>query len=185
MRVDRLTEPAALLTLAETKAHLRVDGTTEDTQITALIASATQRVEAYLGRSLMSRNLSLVLDAFPEGTIAIPLPPCISLTDVKYIDTAGTQQTLAASAYILSVPSGPKAQRARIAPVTTWPATKAVMDAVKITYAAGYSTVPDVIKEGVLLIVGALYNHRGDETTEDAADLSAAYHLLEPWKVFL
>lgn len=185
MRVDRLTTPAAWLTLAEAKAHVRVDITDDDTYITSLITAATDRAETYLVRALMPRDLALVLDAFPADIIDVPRPPFISLTHIKYTDTAGTLQTLASSSYTVSIPSGPQASRARIAPVTTWPTTKGAMDAVTVTFRAGYTdaaSVPMPIKQGVLMVLAALYEHRGDDP--ERADLTAAYHLLDPFKVY-
>lgn len=185
MRVDRLSEPAALITVDTALSHLRrSDGDSEGWYIESLIGAATARAEAYLFRPLMPRALALVLDAFPEGTIELPQPPCISVTSVQYLDAGGTLQTLPPSDYIVSLPTGPKALRARVAPVTSWPTTKAVMDAVTITYTAGYSTIPTVITQAVLMLIAALDLHRGDDTTDESPDLRAVYHLLEPFKVF-
>jgi hypothetical protein len=38
-----------MITLAEAKTHIRVDGTDSDTEITAMIATAKAHVENYLG----------------------------------------------------------------------------------------------------------------------------------------
>lgn len=170
MRIDRLTEPAALLMTAAGKDHLRYELTDEDAYIDSLIAAATQRAEVYLARALVARDLKLVLDAFPGGaddTIELPHPPCISITSLKYLDSAGALQTLPASSYTTSIPSAPQASRARIAPVTEWPTTQSdTMDTVRVEFKAGYSssaTVPAAIKQAILLIVAALFEHRGDD----------------------
>lgn len=53
------------LTLAEAKAHLRVDFVEDDTLISALIVAARQRAEVITRRALITQSWQLVLDAFP------------------------------------------------------------------------------------------------------------------------
>lgn len=97
-----------------------------------------------LGRALLTQSWRLVLDAFtPE--IRIPLPPVQSVTAITYVDAAGATQTLAPEAYRLAGET--------IKPVTRWPSTAAVLDAVSITFVAGYATGAEVPQDLRALLI--------------------------------
>lgn len=133
------------------------------------IRDATQRLQEYLGRSLMTQTLTLRLDAFPGGCSAIelPRPPVQSISWVKYLDAAGVEQILDAGLYQLD----PYSDRPRLAPVHggTWPTALADLNAVRIQYLAGYATaeaVPPVILTALFNLVGALYHYRAVDDQE-------------------
>src|SRR5262245_61208300 len=92
------------LTLAETKEHLRVDITDEDTLIGLHIEAATSFIEKFLGRALVTQTWEMAIDQFPtdgKKTIAIPLPPLQSVTSIKYDDTGNVERTLSGSGYMV------------------------------------------------------------------------------------
>jgi uncharacterized phiE125 gp8 family phage protein len=63
---------AAPVSLAEAKAHLRVDFDDEDALISGLIDAATQHLDGWsgvLGRALMPQTWEMSLDRFPAGAI--------------------------------------------------------------------------------------------------------------------
>lgn len=186
MALKVITPPAAEpLTLAEAKAHLRVDGIDEDSYITALIVAARQGAESVTGRALMTQTLELAMDAFPD-LISIPRPPLASITSITYVDEDGVTQTLAPSAYAVNS----HAQPAAIAPVygTAWPATRAQANAVLVRYVAGYATAADVpqeIKQWMLLRIGMLFENR--ESVAAGVQFSAlpfVDSLLDPYRVW-
>lgn len=168
------------VTLTEAKLHLRVETsvTTEDNWITASIQAAREVVETVTNRALISQTVVLKLQRFPSGIpIWLPRPPLISISSVAYIDANGTSQPWAATTgYDLAQPSGPKATYARIYPAygTQYPQTRDQMEAVTITYLAGYANaaaVPQGIKNAMLLLIGHWYANReavnvGNITTE-------------------
>ena len=156
------TEPIAL---ADAKAHLRVDGTDEDSYITSLIVAAREGAEHLTGRALMPQTLELALDEFCD-IVKLPMPPLVSITSVKYLDEAGVLQTLAAEDYLLDDYSEP----ARIKPAygTAWPVTRKQPNAVLIRYEAGYenaSAVPQQIKNWMLIQIGTMYANRESVVT--------------------
>jgi uncharacterized phiE125 gp8 family phage protein len=61
-----LAEP---VTLADLKAHLRIDVNDEDALLESLIRVARAHLEAVTGTALMPRGLRLVLDDWPEGQV--------------------------------------------------------------------------------------------------------------------
>jgi len=154
---DAATEP---LTTAEAKTHLRVTAATDDTYIDTLVKAARYIAENELRRSLITQTWVRTLDEFPDA-IELHYPPIVSVTSVKYYDTAGAQQTLAASQYSLDYQSEP----GWIVPAhdVVWPDTLDAINAVEVIYTAGYGTaadVPQTIKAWILLQVGHLYENR-------------------------
>jgi uncharacterized phiE125 gp8 family phage protein len=137
----RQTTPPTVepLSLQEAKDHLRLDGDMEDTHISALIAAARGWVEGFWGRQLAAATFKLTLDAFPtdNGAITLPSPPLIAVTSIAYVDTNGTTQTLSTSDYTVDSESEP----ARIVPAygEDWPDTREQVNAVAVTYRAGYA----------------------------------------------
>ena len=64
---NAVTEP---ITLAQAKAHLRVEDTNDDTYITTLISVARSACENYLGY-MLARNsaVNFYLDQFPNSSV--------------------------------------------------------------------------------------------------------------------
>lgn len=168
------TEP---ITLAEAKAHLRVDLTDDDALITALIVAARQYAESETGRSLITQSWRLVLDGFhggrgpgtagpipsllPGNAILLDQAPVQSITSIQYLDTGGVWQTLPESEWVAELQSAP----ARITPAfgKTWPAALPQIGSVKVEFVAGYgeaAAVPQGIKIWMLLRLAALYENR-------------------------
>jgi uncharacterized phiE125 gp8 family phage protein len=97
----------------------------------------------------------------PVSEILVPRPPLISVSSITYVDGNGTTQTLSAAAYKVDTDSEP----GRITPAYgyCWPTTRAEINAIAITYVAGYATraaVPASIKQAMLLLIGHWYENR-------------------------
>lgn len=196
MALHLVTAPSAtdpVVTRAEAKLHCRVDMADDDALIDTLIGAATRLAEDFTRRAFVTQTWDLKYDAFPDGdddTIWLPKPPVSSITSIKYVDTAGTTQTWAASKYLTDLPSGPTARRARITPdyTITYPSTRAIMDAVTIRFVCGYgaaSTVPDAIKAALKLLVGHWYAYRETALVDSLTPIpNGAEALLWPFRAF-
>lgn len=167
MALTLVTAPASEpLTLAEVKAHLRVDLADEDVLITALIQAAREHVENFTHRALITQAWDLMLDGFPRGdAIWLPKAPAISVTSVSYVDSTGASQVWSPALYITDIPVGPTAQRARIAPAYNqyYPVTRSVMNAVTVRFMAGYgasAAVPSAILASMKLLIAHWYQSR-------------------------
>lgn len=152
------------VSLVEAKAHLNVDHTDDDTLITAMIESATAHCDGptgFLGRAIVEQTWELVLDEFPANEIKIPLPPLIAVQSVKYDDTAGVEQTVNVTDYTVDDVTEP----GWVLPEASglWPATFDGINAVRIRFRAGYTTIPADIKAAILLYIGSLYGNREAE----------------------
>lgn len=150
------------LDLATTKAYLRVDAddTTQDGIIQELIGDAREYVERWSSQQMLTATWVLTLDRFPyrqpgvtwqwpgevwdrqnaswlEGlTIRLPRPPLQAIQQITYIDPTGTTQVVPTANYLVDNQSYP----GRIMPPfgQIWPITLVVVNAVQVTYQAGY-----------------------------------------------
>lgn len=186
MSAKLITAPASEpITLAEAKAHLRVDVTDEDSLITALIVAARQAAEHITGRALMTQTWEVAFDEFDESGLWLQYPPLVSITSITYLDEDGAPQTLDAADYVLNDYDEP----AVIKPAAdvSWPATLCQPNVVTVRYVAGYANaaaVPQAIKQWILLRVGSMYAHREEMGPANLAELPFADSLLEAYKVY-
>lgn len=188
MRLTLESAPASEpVTRSDAKDHLRVDHTTEDTYIDALITAARQHVENVTNRALISQTWKLYLDRFPIE-ISLPRAPIQSVNSIEYVDSDGVTQTLSSSIYTVDTDSEPgliyKAY------YQTWPSIRDVEKAITITYVAGYgdsgSDVPGPIIQAIKLLVSHMYENRepvniGSSVSEIPMAIDA---LLAPYRVW-
>jgi uncharacterized phiE125 gp8 family phage protein len=154
------TEPVSL---PEAKAHLRVDGTDEDTLINTLITAAREYCEQIQGRSYITQTWELTLDAWPaEPEIRLPRPPLQSVAWVQYRDQSGIEYTLDPPAYVVDSRSEPG--RIVLASGQSWPpVTLYPAGAITVRFTAGYgdaAAVPQRVRQAILLLVGHWYANR-------------------------
>ena len=148
-----VTGPAAEpVYLDAAKDHLRVTGTDDDTLIGNLIRAARQFCEAYQGRSFVAKTYEMAFDdGFPE-IIYPPFGPLISVSSVKYVDTAAAVQTVSTSVYTIDSYAEPP--RVFEAYNQVWPSgVRGVENAVKVTYSAGYAAKFTAVAETDILTV--------------------------------
>lgn len=150
------------ISTAEAKLHLRIDHSTEDTLIAALIVAVREVVEDVTNRALISSTWELRLDSWPSMPLKLPKPPLVSITSIKYVDEAGVEHTVANTVYDLDIDSEPG--RLFFKPNQSWPSdTLWPYGAVRIRYVAGWANaaaVPQKIKNAMLLGIGHLYENR-------------------------
>lgn len=167
------TEPVSLSTV---KDHLRIDTTDQDSALSNLIQAARERAERYLARALITQTLELRLDRFPS-MIELPRPPIQSMDTITYIDPDGVEQTLASY--------DADTEGARIIPShgSDWPTTRVTVNAVTVTYTAGYgdaADVPEAIKQGMLVQIERMYDRHDTDYDKTLAMVSAS--LMWPYR---
>jgi uncharacterized phiE125 gp8 family phage protein len=163
MTLKLIAAPAAEpITLTEAKAHLRVDASTDDAIITAMIQAVREQAEHETGRALITQTWERVLDAFPAVEIELGRMPVDAISSIKYLDGTGAQRTLGSSLYTLDADTAP----GWVLPVAgaAWPATADSANAVRVRFTAGYgasgAAVPAAVRAWMLLHLGALYRQR-------------------------
>lgn len=207
------------VTLSEAKAHLRLDISDDDALITTLITAARVHAENVCRRAFVTQKWDLYLDSWPlytyygvvpgyvpvdqlpsgwlsmrnyavrfrGGKIELPFPTLQSVDAIKYTDMTGVVQPLDPSLYVVDAISEPGAITP--APNTYWPDTQNRMNAVQISFTAGYgdaTTVPAGIKAWMLMRIGAMYENReeivvGQRLT--SIDLPFVDGLLDPYRI--
>jgi uncharacterized phiE125 gp8 family phage protein len=171
--VPPVVEPVSV---ADAKAHCRIDTNTDDAYVAALVSAAREYVEAYMDESLIDQQLVMRLDAFP-AVIELPRPPMSQTTSrtavsITYVTgEAGTTATLATSQYRIDRDSKPGTLRTLYA--GSWPSHLLDYGSVTVTWWAGRGEdggkVSQRVKAAVLMLVGQWYERR---MAADAASMS-------------
>jgi uncharacterized phiE125 gp8 family phage protein len=180
-----LTTPPATepITLAEAKAHLKVDTTDDDTLIGTLIFAARSRAELLTSRAFISQGWTLWLDAWPCGAIEIPIAPLQNIASITVYAPDDSANVLDASAYQIDAASAPA--RVALKETALPPLNLRRINAIEIVFTAGYgdaeSDVPSPIREATVELVADSYANRGDvsgDTPLGAMALLAPYRLI-------
>jgi len=174
MRAIRSSAPAFdVLSLAEVKAHLRVDFDDEDSDIAATIAAATAMIDAAdgVGFALAQQEWTYYGDAFPRAFV-FTISPVISVAAVEALQENGTWAAVDSADYRLS-PAGYPA-RVTLAKGAAWPASLGIPDCVRVRLVCGHQTaggatpgsnIPQDLRQALKLIIGHWHKNR-----EAAAD---------------
>lgn len=176
-------EPVSLELL---KAHLRVDSEDEDALLTEYLRAAREMVETITWRVLISQTWDVYFDVF-ASRLYLPKPPLSSVTSVKYVDSAGTTQTVSSSVWEAGEEDG--IGLVRPAYDQTWPSdARGHRDDVVVRIVAGYGTgpssVPRPLRQAILLLAGDFYEHREIHVTETRLMEVPTYKaLLLPYRV--
>jgi len=146
------------VTLEEAKLHLKVDGTDEDSIITAYILAATKVCEEYTGLSFTEQTRTIELPNFPCNSKGIPIPygPVISIDAFGYLDADDADQVLEVDTGYTVDDSGIYTLKG----VDGWPdgGSTAV-----VTYTAGFTETPANLKVAVLQLTADMYEGRQGE----------------------
>lgn len=148
------------VTLTEVKAHLRVDGSDEDTILGIYISSAREWGERFCRRVFCTSTWALTLHEWPEEAIEIPNPPLASVTTITYVDGAGAVQTWSSSEYTVRTAVTPGLVIPKYG--YSWPSHRSSKDAIVVTYVAGQAQadIPTPIKVGLLQLIAHWFENR-------------------------
>lgn len=164
MTAALITGPALEpVSLADVKAHLRVDGDDDDLLLQAAIVSARYHVETLTRRFLIEQTWRVYLDAWPRKRIVrLPPAPLISVDAVTVYDANGDPQTVDPDDYEVDTAAVPG--RVILAAAAPAPAARAV-NGIEIDVTVGYGPssvdVPAALRQAVLMLVTHWYEHRG------------------------
>ena len=181
------TGPATTaISLAEAKAFLRVDSDYDDDNayITSLIGVATNVVEQFTRRRLITQTYNIYYDEFPPY-MDLQVGNVASVTHVKYYDTDNTLQTLDTSEYDVDIRVKPG--RIYQAEDGNFPNTYERANSVEVEFVVGSaaSDVEDAIKQAMYIVIGRYYENRQDVvmgTQVNELPLMVE-HLLTPYRL--
>lgn len=189
IRPVQTVAPAALpVTLAEAKAHLRVDHSDEDALIGTLLQAAVDHLDGYsgvLGRCLINQTWRVDFWTW-QPAFRLPFPDVSSISSVVYSDVDNAEQTVSESLYEL-IEDAQGALVKTLDDFTDPTLYDDRSDAVRITFVAGYgddaADVPSAIKAAILLMVGHWYQHREAVTAGSTETLPMAVEaLITPYR---
>ena len=121
------------------------------------------------------------MDVFPD-VIYLEKSPIVSVTHMKYYNSANVLTELSTSNYNADVNSEPG--RIICAYGQSWPDVYRRPSAIQIRFVAGYGNpadVPDAIKDGIYLTLTHLFENRGDEARRIPYIVQ---DVLQPYRVF-
>lgn len=137
-----------------------------DADLEALVAAATEYVEGWLDEQLITATWALTLPGFPCGLLELK-PPLQSVTSIVYYDYQNVQQTWSSAEYEVDTKHRPG--RVRPAYGFAWPSTYVRLDAVTVTFKAGYGAAATDVPATLVLAINALcahwYEFRGEVIT--------------------
>ncbi|MEM7810277.1 MAG: hypothetical protein AAF532_02205 [Planctomycetota bacterium] len=172
--------PSPAVTRAEAKRQLRE--LADDAEIDRLITAAVGFVERDLALSLTPRTVRASFERFPcvddpDGLVlSWRYGPVSSLTSIEYRPAGDAWVTLDPADYEVDLASEPP----RVAPLDSWPHVPRGLDRVRLTFEAGFTVVPEELKQALLLLV----EHWHIEP-ESAGQLPAAVKpLLANWRYY-
>jgi uncharacterized phiE125 gp8 family phage protein len=149
------------ISLAELKAHLRLDGAEEDALLASLIRTAREHLERTTGLALISQVWRLHLDGWPpSGPIGIVRGPVRHIDAVRCFDELGEESELPLAGHVLD-----GARR----PARLWlrgrPDPRQAINGIEVDFTAGFgetgADVPDTLKRAMLIHVALMYEFRG------------------------
>lgn len=153
---DSSVEP---ISASDAKLWSRIDGSASDTDITALILAARQKIEADTTLALTNKTLSLSLDSAPAGRapIVLPVGPVSSVTSIKAYSATDVESTVATSVYRLDTASNPA--RIVLKDGQVWPDGLRPETALVIVFVAGYGAAASAIPAPLILAARLLIEH--------------------------
>lgn len=156
MGLLQLTTPAVLpVTLAELRAHCRIDLTADDAELLRYLRSAVASVERDTGRQLVSARYRYSLASWPTGRLGklkLPRAPLQAVSRIRYLDQDGDRQTLSALAYATISDEEPGA----VLPVygDSWPSCRVYPGSIEVEYWAGCAANVTDVTDDVLTAHG-------------------------------
>ena len=190
----------AFCTATQIKAYLNISGSDDDTLFAALAGRATEAVQKYCGRDFTSTTYTEYYDGGGFSKLVLDHRPIVSVASV-YDDRDrawAVSSLIAATDYLTRDNAGIVEW---LSSSSAFPSTSAYFADgqlnVKITYTAGYASIPDAVVQASIMLVAVLY-HRGQQgadgikTEGEAGKYTVTYAqglitpeiaaLLEPYK---
>jgi uncharacterized phiE125 gp8 family phage protein len=168
MTYATITPPAAeALTLADVKAHLRIDASDEDDILSSLIRTAREHLERTSALALVTQTLRLYLDCWPEdGLVEITRGPVQAISEIHVYDAEGVETTVSLDGHVLDGNARPARLFLRDRPGPGEP-----LNGIEIDFTAGFgdtgAEVPDTLKRAMLTHIAQMYEFRGAVSPAD------------------
>ena len=183
IKYTQLTAPAAEpITTAEVKAQLRLSTSADDTLIgDTIIPGVRDFAERHTMTAIPKRTFTAVYDnvttrkasalgwwdGVQQGSVSetvivrkleLPLPPLVSVEEVRTFDRNGDSTVFSSTGYYLDTYGEPGSLVLKDG--ATWPSNLRDLNALEVDFTAGYDTVPPMLKIAMLQIAAHWYENR-------------------------
>ena len=162
MTLSLISPPAEEpVTLAEARAHLRLDAAEEDGLLSALVTAARTALEAETRCVFVTQYWRFTLDDWPSRPIELPLAPVAEVTAVKVALVSGAMLTIDPAFYEVDTRGEPPRIAARRGQAWPMPATR--LAGIEVEFTAGYgapAAVPQPLKQAILLLAAHWFESR-------------------------
>jgi uncharacterized phiE125 gp8 family phage protein len=172
--LELVAPPSVLpISVADAKAHMRVDLSEDDVLIGGLVAAAVEATDGqgFLGKAMVTQVWRQWLGNSPSD-VRLAIGPVQGITAVKYYDTAGALQADTLGNYETIGTAAARYVRPKAG--FSWPTAMVRADAIAIEYESGYGDgagdVPEPIRLALLMLVAHWYENRataGEKRLED------------------
>lgn len=142
------TTDAVTIEQAKKQCEIAESDTAHDEHLYQLIDRARDEFEADCDLCIKSQTWRVYTDDMDDG-MQLQKGPIQSITSIKYYDNTNTQQTLATSVYGFDAAN----RKIRLKYDQVWPPFTSRWDAWEITYLCGYSTVPPMAVQAMLILI--------------------------------
>lgn len=183
-----MTSPPAVepATVAEAKAHMRIDTDAEDILIGSLVLTSRLHIETALSLALITQSWKLTLDRWPQSReIELPLAPLRSVGGVRVIDASGNATTVSDQSYLVDVASRPpRLIWNNSVPQLPGRAAKGIEIDLTAGFGDSAASVPAPLKHAILMLTAHWYEHRDPrEIGQDGARIpDAISDLITPFR---
>ena len=174
----RVVTPAkgTIVTLAEAKAHCRVDANDEDDFIEGLILDAGELLEAETQRRFLTQTLEWVRECWDDPMVLPIAGPTdsssIAIGAITYTALDGTTQTLDPSLYWDRAAGQTRKVVRRWFVIWPWLGDGAERVVIRFTVTGTAVNTPRKIKRAALLLISHWYRNRDAVVGVDARDSS-------------
>lgn len=141
-----------VVSLEEIRQYVQVPEASDNALLQSLRDAAVAQTQEETRRKLLTHTVRLWLDRFPRlsdqtpfGTdLVLPFPPLQTVTEITYIDSEGTEQTIDPADYLVNAANEPG--RVRLADGCQWPTPRLIGAAdhpwpVKVEFTCGFGTL--------------------------------------------
>lgn len=171
LSTDATTE---VITLAEIKIFLKIDGSDYDSILTPFIKVSRQIGEKITGRDFVEKEYKTFLDCFPDcHGIEIRKSKLKSITSIQYYDVNNALQTLSSSDYYFT--NDANYSSIYINNDKSFPSTYDRKQAVIITFKVDYPNFPATLKQALLSVCAYLYENAGDCVNENNSQFKSLF----------
>jgi uncharacterized phiE125 gp8 family phage protein len=152
--------------LDEVKTYLRIDGESEDSALAALIVTAVEQCEAFVGQAILQRAMTEVLVPVAAWQMLLP-EPVRAISGVVALSIGGGTSAVPPSAYEIDIDTAGRGRIRFLAPVVE----KRVQVSFTAGVAASWSGLAESLRHGIVRQVAHFhaFRDRADELGPPAA----------------